>query len=112
MNSPFNSYKDTSDQQFSKIYNGQLPAAMDAKNTPDTLYNMEYGILLRINQQYDQSNIYFGRAQQVMDIWANSWASTTSGQLSADAAAMLLNDNVNDYQPRGYEKVSWQHSMR
>ncbi|MSP52664.1 MAG: hypothetical protein EXR81_00230 [Gammaproteobacteria bacterium] len=101
---PFSSYKSTSDQRLEKIYAGDPKSAMSAKETPDILYNMEYGMLLRLDQQYPPSNIYFGRAQQVMDIWANSWLSTTSGELSLAATSMLLNDNANAYQPRGYEK--------
>ena len=101
---PFSSYKDTSDKRLEKIYAGNPKSAMSAEETPDILYNMEYGMLLRLDQQYPPSNIYFGRAQQVMDIWANSWLSTTSGELSLEATSLLLNDNANAYQPRGYEK--------
>jgi hypothetical protein len=101
---PLSSYKDTSDQTLSKIYQGQRTAAMKAQDTPDPLYNMEYGLLLRLNQEYEPSNLYFGRAQQSMDLWANSWASTRSGQASANLASLLINDQVNGYQARGYEK--------
>jgi hypothetical protein len=104
-NNPFSSYKATSDEHFNKIYSGNVKTAMDAKNTPDVLYNMEYGLLQRIDQQYDTSNIYFGRAQQVIDAWANSWSSTTAGELSTEALAMLVNDSATDYQPKGYEKT-------
>jgi hypothetical protein len=103
-NNPLNSYKETSDQTLSKIYQGQTANAMKAKDTPDPLYNMEYGLLLRLNQQYEPSNLYFGRAQQSMDLWASSWASTTAGQTSTNLASLLLNDQVNGYQTKGYEK--------
>lgn len=103
-NNPLSSYKATSDDQFSKIYAGQAKTAIQAKNTSDELFNMEYGILLRITQQYDSSNIYFARAQESMMLWANSWASSTAGQLSNNVVSMLLNDNASDYQPKGYEK--------
>lgn len=101
---PFGSYKATSDQQLGKIYQGQAASAMDAKETPDMLYNMEYGLLLRMQMQYENSNTYFGRTQQALAVWANSWASTTSGQISSEAVSMLANDNANIYMPRGYEK--------
>lgn len=103
-NNVFNSYKDTSDQQFTKIYAGQAKTAITAKDTSDALFNMEYGMLLRLTSDYPTSNTYFGRAQASMEAWSNSWSNTTSGQLSASALTMLLNDNISDYQPKGYEK--------
>jgi hypothetical protein len=101
---PFSSYKSTSDKRLEKIYAGDVKSAMSAKETPDILYNMEYGMLQRLDQNYLASNIYFGRAQEVISIWANSWLSTTSGELSQQATSLLLNDNANAYQPRGYER--------
>jgi hypothetical protein len=100
VNNPFSSYKTTSDRQIAKIYNGNLKSAMSAKETPDVLYNMEYGMLLRIGAQYDDSNIYFSRAQQSVDIWLNSWQKTAN-----ETAAMLINDSSAPYQPKGYEKT-------
>ncbi|MBX9597456.1 MAG: hypothetical protein K2X04_02635 [Burkholderiales bacterium] len=110
---PFSSYKSTSDTTLHKIYSGQLPMAMEAESTSDPLYNMEYGSLLRMDQNYSQSNYYFSLAQQSMDVWANSWMSTTGGQLSNTALSMLVNDNATEYQPRGYERsfVTTYHAL-
>jgi hypothetical protein len=104
MNNPFASYKETSDQRLAKIYQGQASSAMEAKNTPDVLYNMEYGLLLRLNQEYAPSNMYFARAQKSMDVWTNSWKSSTAGQIASQFTSLLLNDQIMDYQPKGYER--------
>ena len=104
-NNPFSSYKSKSDETLNKIYTGQLPTAMKAESTADPLYNMEYGSLMRMNQNYTRSNYNFTLAQQSIDIWANSWMSTTGGQLSNTALSMLVNDNATEYQPKGYERT-------
>jgi hypothetical protein len=78
---------------------------MKAESTADPLYNMEYGSLMRMNQNYTRSNYNFTLAQQSIDIWANSWMSTTGGQLSNTALSMLVNDNATEYQPKGYERT-------
>jgi hypothetical protein len=101
---PLSSYKSISDQQIATINADQAPSAMKAEETSDMLYNMQYGLLLRMNQQYPDSNIYFGRAQEVMSLWAESWLDTTGGKASLEARSLLLNDNSNAYQPRGYER--------
>lgn len=103
-NNPFSSYKNTTDKTLNKIYTGQLPTAMEAESTADPLYNMEYGSLERMNQNYNQSNYNFSLAEQSVEIWSNSWMSTTGGQLSNTALSMLVNDNATEYQPKGYEK--------
>lgn len=103
-NNPVSSYKSKTDARLNNIYSGNLGTAMEAESTTDVLFNMEYGSLLRMNQRYESSNLYFTRAQSSIDTWAASWANTTAGKVSTSATAMLLNDNVNDYEPRGYEK--------
>lgn len=105
-NNPFSSYKNTADNRLNKIYNGNdIMAAMQAESSQDVLFNMEYGSLLRLNQNYESSNLYFTKAQNSIDIWVASWANTTAGQISTAATSMLINDNANDYEPRGYEKT-------
>lgn len=101
---PFSSYKNISDQQIAKINTGAAASAMKPEETSDMLYNMQYGLLTRMNQQYPTSNIYFGRAQDVMSLWANSWLDTTGGKASLETRSLLLNDSSNAYQPRGYER--------
>jgi hypothetical protein len=104
-NNPLSSYKNTSDKHLNNVYTGNLMAAMQAESTSDVLYNMEYGSLLRLNQSYESSNLYFSKAQSSIDLWALSWANTTGGKLSTSATALLINDSANDYEPRGYEKT-------
>lgn len=104
-NNPFSSYSNQANARLSKIYAGNLDTAMEAESTNDILYNMEYGSIQRLQQNYEVSSIYFSKAQNVIDLWASSWQSTTTGQLSNTMMSMLINDNVNDYQPRGYEKT-------
>lgn len=104
-NNPLRSYKQETDTRLNQLYSGNLDLAMKAESTTDVLYNMEYGTLLRLQQGYESSNLYFTRAQDSIDIWSSSWQSTTSGEVSNTLMAMLVNDNINDYQPRGYEKT-------
>lgn len=104
-NNPFSSYKNASDERLSKIYAGNIESAMLAESTSDVLFNMEYGSLLRIRQNYESSNFYFDRAQNSINTWVYSWTNTTGGQITKTASSMLINDNVNDYEPRGYEKT-------
>ncbi|MDD3267226.1 MAG: hypothetical protein PHC75_08640, partial [Burkholderiales bacterium] len=104
-NNPFSSYSTQSSSRLAKIYTGNLDGAMEAESTNDILYNMEYGTVQRLKQNYEVSNIYFARSQNSIDVWAASWQSTTFGELSSTMMSMLINDNVNDYQPRGYEKT-------
>lgn len=104
-NNPLSSYKNGSDRTLQKIYAGQLGLAMQPESTSDPLYNMEYGSLLRMGQDYNQSNYHYGLAWQSISAWANSWMSTTGGQLSNTALSMLVNDNATEYQPKGYEKT-------
>lgn len=104
-NNPFNSYKDTTSARLNKIYAGNLESAIQAESTSDVLFNMEYGSLLRMNQNYESSNFYFDIAQNYLTAWTTDWLNTTQGQFSRTTASMLINDNVNDYNPRGYEKT-------
>lgn len=104
-NNPFSSYKSLSDERINKIYLGQANLAMKAESTKDVLFNMEYGSLLQMQQKYDLSNLYFDRAQFGINNWIMSWEATTAGQISNNMTAMLINDNANDYEPRGYEKT-------
>ena len=57
--------------------------------------------------------IILALAQQSVDVWANSWMSTTGGELSNTALSMLVNDNATEYQPRGYERsfLSTYHAL-
>lgn len=104
-NNPLSSYKKTTDTRFQKISSGNLLAAMQAESTNDVLFNMEYGTLLRINQDYESSNRYFTLAQNSVDSWVTSWSNTTAGQMSKTTMSMLINDNINDYEPKSYEKT-------
>lgn len=101
---PFNSYKTTSDLTLAKIYNGQLAQAMPAESTSDPLFNLEYGSLMRLNQNYPRSNYYYSLAGQSIDAWANSWFSTRAGEISQNMTSLWLNDNVSEYQPKAYER--------
>lgn len=104
-NNPIASYNKTSTSRLNSIYNGDLDAAMVAADTNDILFNLEYGTLLRVNQKYESSNIYFNRGQEALNNWVYSWGSTTGGKVATATTAMIINDNVNDYDPRGYEKT-------
>jgi hypothetical protein len=104
-NNPFSSYNSHSTTTLNRIYNGNLANAMEQESSADPLYNMEYGTLLRLNQDYGHSNYYYSLAQQSIDLWANSWLSTKSGALATQASSLLINDNANAYQPRGYERT-------
>ncbi len=84
---------------------GQLAQAMTAESTGDPLYNMEYGLLQRLQAQYSPSNYYFAVVEQNLDLWSMSWLSSTGGQLSTQALTLLLNDNVLEYKPRSYERT-------
>ena len=103
-NNPFSSYHAKSNQTINKIYQGQLTTAMVAESTADPLYNMEYGSLERMNQSYTASNYNYTLAEQSIQLWANSWMSTTGGNIANSATSMLINDNATEYQPKGYEK--------
>lgn len=104
-NNPLSSYKATTDARLQNIYIGNYMAAMQAESTDDVLFNMEYGTLLRMNQSYESSNVYFTKAQTSVDAWVTSWANSTIGEISQTTMSMLINDNINDYQPLGYEKT-------
>lgn len=104
-NNPFSSYSKTSNSTLEHIYSGNLALAMKAESTGDPLYNMEYGELMRLNQNYTQSNYNFSLAQQSIDLWASSWMVSTGGQLSTMMTSMLINDNAVEYQPKGYERT-------
>lgn len=104
-NNPLKSYKQTTDSRFQQISSGNLLAAMQAESTNDVLFNMEYGTLLRINQDYESSNRYFTIAQSSIDAWVTSWSNTTAGQIGKTTMSMLINDSVNDYDPKSYEKT-------
>ncbi len=105
-NNPLSSYKNTADNRLNKVYNSNnIMDAMKAESSSDILYNMEYGSLLRLNQNYESSNLYFTRAQNSINAWVASWENTTAGQISNTATAMIINDNANNYDPRGYEKT-------
>lgn len=105
-NNPFSSYKSTTDQRLTSINtSSDLTSIIPAQDTNDVLYNMEYGTLLRMQTNYESSNIYYSKAQTAIDTWLTIWANSTQGQLSNSMTAMLVNDNANDYDPRGYEKT-------
>lgn len=103
-NNPFSSYNSQSTKTINRIYEGQLTTAMEAESTADPLYNMEYGSLERMNQNYTASNYNYSLAEQSIQLWANSWMSTTSGNIANSTTSMLINDNATEYQPKGYEK--------
>lgn len=104
-NNPLSSYNNETTTRISKIYSGNLNLAMQEESSDSPLYNMEYGTIQRLQSNYESSNIYFNKAQNIIDIWAASWQSTTSGEAYRTMTSILVNDNVNDYQPRGYEKA-------
>lgn len=104
-NNPFSSYSKTSNATLNNVYSGNLAMAMKAESTGDPLYNMEYGELMRLNQNYTQSNYNFSLAQQSIDLWASSWMVSTGGKLTTTMTSMLLNDNAIEYQPKGYERT-------
>lgn len=112
-NNPFSSYNKTSTKTLDNIYSGNLTTAMRAESTADPLYNMEYGELMRLNQNYTQSNYNFSLAQQNIDLWTINWLNTTQGKVSTTMTSMLVNDNANEYQPRGYERtfLTTQHAL-
>ena len=104
-NNPISSYKDKTTSRLNTIYSGNILNAMQAESSDDVLFNMEYGTLLRVGQMYESSNIYFTKAQTSIDNWNTSWINTTPGQITTTTMAMLINDNVNDYEPKGYERT-------
>lgn len=97
-----------------KVYAGDPKNALKANDkSEDLLFNLEYGTLMRMGRDYDTSNLYYSKAQNNIDIWTNSWLNTTTGQASSTAAAMLINDDIKDYQAKDYEKtfLATQHAL-
>lgn len=98
------SYRSTSDAALLKIDQGKVKAAFASGDSRDVLYNMESGSVQRMANNYKKSNAHFAQAQRIIAAWSNSWKNTTTGKMSANFMSMLVNDNVNSYQPKGYEK--------
>lgn len=105
-NNPLSSYKSTTDTRLSTINNSNsLNSVIAAQETDDVLYNMEFGTVLRMQANYESSNIYYTKAQNVIDTWIAFWTNSTQGQVSDTVTSLLVNDNATDYDPRGYEKT-------
>lgn len=106
-NNPIRSYKSDSDKMLNNISNNTAESSVYEKSgNPDILYYMENGTYRRMLNHYDDSNKLFAQADKIIDVWVNSWKNTTSGKLTANMTQMLINDNVVDYQPKGYEKTT------
>lgn len=97
-------YKENTDTQLAQIQQGDLDGAAKTESSSDVLGSMQTGMLKRMGQNYTDSNTDFASAQASIQTWTDSWKNTTSGQLSADATSLLLNDSFSDYQPTGFEK--------
>jgi hypothetical protein len=99
-------YKQTTDTQIAQVNQGQPSAALSATpgDSSDVLYNMQNGSLERLSAKYKASNQYFSNAQAIIQAWAASWKNTTTGKTTDDLVSMLLSDNANDYQAKGFEK--------
>lgn len=97
-------YKENTDSQLAQVQQGDLAGAIKTESASDVLGSMQTGMLKRMGQNYTDSNTDFASAQASIQAWTDSWKNTTSGQLSADATSLLLNDSVQDYQPTGFEK--------
>jgi hypothetical protein len=103
--SPFASYKTSSDYTLNQVSQGKLATAMAAESTMDPLYNLEYGQLQRLQSHYSLSNYYFSLVQESLAAWVLNWNSSLGGKLSAEGLALLINDNLQVYQLRAYEKT-------
>lgn len=97
-------YRANANARLVSLEQGDVAGAMPSGSNDDVLHNMEAGTIQRIGSQYKNSNQSFQNAQQQINVWASSWRNTTSGKMSTAAASLLLNDNVNDYQAKGFEK--------
>ena len=107
-NNPFSSYKLKSDKILRSVYNNQpsiLPETYGNVSSPDILFFMEYGTFLKLINDYQNSNIQLNKAQLLIESWVNSWQNSMSGNILNSSMQMLINDNVVDYGPKGYEKT-------
>lgn len=109
-NNPIRSYKSDSDKMLHAIQNNNTNSFIESAvygdpKEPDILFYMEYGTYMRLVSQYGSSDSQFAKAQQIVDIWVNSWKNTTSGAIASTATQMLINDSATDYEPKGYEKT-------
>ena len=108
-NNPIRSYKNDSDEILNKIQRqpeqNVESATFGSTRNPDILFYMEYGTYLRMLSNYETSDLQLAKAQKIVDDWVFSWQNTTGGNITTTATQMLVNDNVTDYAPKGYEKT-------
>ncbi len=105
-NNPLRSYKAESDKSLATLKMGNLEMAESSLNANgDVLYYLEHGSLARMNQNYPQSESDFFAANSYVDAWVASYHNGVWGSISDTSEAVLINDNVVDYQMRDYEKV-------
>jgi len=107
-NNPIRSYKDESDKTLNNVYSDIQDtdtAVVGKADDADILYHMEHGSYLRMRSKYAASDKQFANAQNIVDVWVNSWKNSTQGELTTTTKQMLINDNAVDYQPKGYEKT-------
>ncbi len=105
-NNPLSSYKSVTDQRINSLTaSDDITTVIAAQDTDDVLYNMEFGTLLRMQSNYESSQLYYSKAQNIINTWTELWKNSTQGKITDSTKALLINDNVNDYDPRGYEKT-------
>ncbi len=107
-NNPFSSYKLKSDNILKSIYtqkNQTLPEIYGSSSNPDILFFMEYGTFLKLVNNYEQSNIQLNQAQLIIENWVNNWQNSISGKMLNTTIQLLINDNITNYEPKGYEKT-------
>lgn len=105
-NNPLRSYKTETDRPLISLSQGDLAQAKSELNANgDVLYYLEHGSLARMDQDYRQSQKDFNAANGYVNAWAASYHNGTWGNIADTSEAVLINDNIVDYQIKDYEKV-------
>ena len=105
-NNPLSSYSANISPPLEALKDGDIALAENSvPQAKNVLYYLEHGTILRLSDNYKASNDDFTSAQGYIDAWISSFHNGTLGQGSDALAASLVNDKINDYIVKDYEKV-------
>ena len=105
-NNPLSSYSSNISPPLEALKSGDVNLAESTvPQAKNVLYYLEHGTVLRLRDNYTASNEDFTSAQGYIDAWISSFHNGKFGQGSDALAASLVNDKINDYIVKDYEKV-------
>ncbi len=105
-NNPLSSYSSDMKSTINNLQQGNISQS-EAKlpKNESLLYYLEHGTLMRMSDNYPQSNKDFTNAEGFINAWIDSFHNGTLGSISDTIEASIINDKVLDYVAKDYEKV-------